>query len=293
MKAHWIDDMPAAEYHADPCERPSLSASVANVLLAKTPWHAMRAHPRLGNDKRMSNDGQRLGEVVHALVLGEAERLHVIDVDAYRTIAARDERDDAVARGLIPVKRAFYDQCAEQADSIRKNLRDAGFPLDPRPDLLTERVAIWEENGVLCRGRLDCVDRYEHVIYDLKTTRDGSHRAIERSIREYGYHVQRAAYVSAWEAIEPAWAGRIKFVLLFVEQETNAVIPVEMGSILEDVGRRRWERAVKAWGRCLSADQWPAYATTSQAVIIDADEWYPTRDQLDGVRLNEMMGGVR
>lgn len=36
-------DVTEAEYHADPCETPSLSSSLAKVLLAKSPLEAVRA----------------------------------------------------------------------------------------------------------------------------------------------------------------------------------------------------------------------------------------------------------
>ena len=34
-------------YHADPADAPSLSASIAKILIAETPLHAWTAHPKL------------------------------------------------------------------------------------------------------------------------------------------------------------------------------------------------------------------------------------------------------
>ncbi|WP_242401117.1 hypothetical protein [Acetobacter okinawensis] len=42
-----IYDLPEAQYHADPCPTPSLSNSVARILLDESPMHAHFSHPRL------------------------------------------------------------------------------------------------------------------------------------------------------------------------------------------------------------------------------------------------------
>ena len=40
-----IYTLSAEAYHADPCPEPSLSASIANVLLQRSPAHARIQHP--------------------------------------------------------------------------------------------------------------------------------------------------------------------------------------------------------------------------------------------------------
>ena len=40
-----IFTIPAADYHADPCEVPSLSASIASLLVNRSPFHAWSAIP--------------------------------------------------------------------------------------------------------------------------------------------------------------------------------------------------------------------------------------------------------
>src|SRR5215831_5713580 len=39
--------MPAAQYHADPCPTPSLSASIIKLICLDSPAHAWTAHPKL------------------------------------------------------------------------------------------------------------------------------------------------------------------------------------------------------------------------------------------------------
>lgn len=283
------EDIAEAEYLADPCDRPSLSSSIAHLLVSKSPFHAWRAHPRLGNAKEESTEALDRGSIVHALVLGHGARFAVLDVDDYRTKAAREQRDRAIVGGQIPVKRDFYAECHGIALAVTSRLATLGISLAPASHRKTELVAVWEESGVLCRGRLDCLDMTTGAtIYDLKTTRDGSDDEIVRSFRRYGYHVQAAAYVSAVETLCPQLAGRVRFVPIFVEADTHEVIPVELGANVLELGRRRWSRAVDAWGRCLTANKWPGYAPAEPRTI-EFSDYTMTADGVDALALRERM----
>jgi hypothetical protein len=289
MQTGWIDGMSAAEYLADPCDKPSLSSSIAHLLLTKSPRHAWRAHPKLGAASSGSTESQALGTVVHAMLLGEAHRFDLLDVEDYKTKAAREARDASLAAGRIPVKRGEMAEHAATAETIRDGLRRFSIDLEASARRHTERVAVWEESGVQCRARLDCVDGA--TVYDLKTTRDASPLAIERAVRTYDYHVQRAAYVSAVEHVEPRLAGRVRFVLLFVETDTLEVVPVELGGGLVAIGVDRWRRAVDAWSRCLKAGTWPGYAP-AEPLRIECSDWASTADQVAALELRERMAGL-
>ena len=51
-----IHNLSAEVYHADPCVKPSLSSSIANVLLQQSPLHAWMAQ----NPQRALRDVHRL-----------------------------------------------------------------------------------------------------------------------------------------------------------------------------------------------------------------------------------------
>lgn len=280
----WIDNMSEAAYRADPCERPSLTQSLANVLLSRSPWHAWRER----STPSESTEAQNEGTIVHALVFGGDDRIAVLDVKDYKTHAAQQLKKAAIAEGKIPVKAAAMDEYTASAETIRTALRsmDPGFELRKAK---AGRVAIWEQDGVLCRGRVDCM--VGSCIYELKTIERATDDSIERAIRDHGYHVQRAAYVSAAETIEPTMAGRIDYVLVFAEKETGQVVPVEMSGELAELGLRRWKRAVDAWGRCLRAGRWPGYAN-GEPRRIGCNEWALARDQDEEFLLRERMMGI-
>src|SRR3979411_2799004 len=73
-------DVQAADYHADPCERPSLSSSIAKILIEKTPRHAWTAHPWLNPNFVPKQDSKfDLGSAVHELMLGKGVGYTVIE----------------------------------------------------------------------------------------------------------------------------------------------------------------------------------------------------------------------
>jgi hypothetical protein len=92
--------VPADQYHADALDdtRPSLSASLACVLLAKSPAHAYVQHPRLNPDFAQPDAKKAwdLGTVAHSLLLEGYANVHVVEgVTDWRTKDAQAERDQA------------------------------------------------------------------------------------------------------------------------------------------------------------------------------------------------------
>lgn len=67
-----IHDISVEEYHADPCAAPSLSSTLAGLLLNRSPRHAWTAHPRL-NPEHQSKDSKTfdIGRAAHRAVLGK------------------------------------------------------------------------------------------------------------------------------------------------------------------------------------------------------------------------------
>jgi hypothetical protein len=80
-------DFPTAHYFADPCPEPSLSQSVAKILVEQSPLHAFQAHPRLyvptaDEDADEKYDKARaIGNAAHALMLDRGKVLAVGEFD--------------------------------------------------------------------------------------------------------------------------------------------------------------------------------------------------------------------
>lgn len=275
-----ILDVTEEQYHADPCEVPSLNQSTAHVLLTKSPLHAYTQHPRLGNKPAETTVPKIEGTVIHALLLGKgADTIDVLSFDNYRTKAAQTARDESINAGRTPVLECKHAEIVTAAETIRRNLAEQGVDL---ADGMTEVPIEWQEEGndgfVLCRGRLDFlkIDAGSALIIDPKKITSADPITCSRSAEEYGLFVQRAAYVSAVEKLCPELAGRVRFKFAFMEIEAPYAVAVrECSGVAEWMGEQRWQRAVAIWERCLNTGHWPGYPVEP----LEAPVWAIKREE--------------
>lgn len=286
----------AAEYHADAFSRvPTLSRSVALECVKRSPFHARRMHPRLGakaaiaedeSDDDESTPSMDDGSIYHALLLAPHEdprevvyakitdkktkETSVVAVDAYRTQAAKDARDEIKARGKIPTKLKDFEFHSNGTQRFRESLALIGI----EPQAGDCEVAIeFDDEGVLCRARLDNVhllpSENRIVLYDFKFMKDGSAEALYRSAIRFGYDIEAHAHVLAVEKAKPEYAGRVEFVLVACELNTWVCTPHPVGGTFRELGRVRWERAREMWRHGLETGEWPGYERTT----IEARPW--------------------
>src|SRR5262245_35492153 len=95
-----VDD---TAYYNDPCERPSLTQSIAKTLITKSPLHAWTEHPRLGGVRREPTREMDDGKILDALLLSGGDGLEIIEAPDFRTKDARARRDAAKAAGKTPI----------------------------------------------------------------------------------------------------------------------------------------------------------------------------------------------
>lgn len=246
--------MPASTYYSDPCEKPSLSQSMAKTLLGKSPIHAYRSHPRLGGESQLGTKAMAKGDVIHDLLLknGSCEKIVVLEYKDYRTKAAQEDRDKAEAEGLTPILEKEWESLSSASVMIMSDLAAAGISFAQGQ---TEVAAIWEETAdnnkpIWCRSRIDHL--HDGVITDMKTTASAHPDDINKSIRNFGYDIQQHANTKAIPG------SRMRFV--FVELEPPYLFTiVEMDESLIALGRAKWRRAVNLWEQCLRTGQWPGY----------------------------------
>lgn len=269
-------DLTPDAYHADPCEAPSLSASIANLLVGRSPRHAWLAHPKLGGVKRETTKALDRGSLIHRLVLGKGADIVAVDAADWRTKAAQQQRDDAREAGKIPALLADVEDATAAAGEIHHQLADYGIALAGD----SEVVALWTEHAedgtpVQCRAMMDHL--IAPMIFDLKSCRSGHPHAIQRHLIGYGYDIQAAAYRSALAAIDPQLAGRVGFTFLFTELEPAVTItPARCGGTMRELGERKWRRAVSLWAACLSSGEWPGYV--NDVIDIEAPTWALEQD---------------
>ena len=264
-------DISDADYHSDElCSTPSLSSSVARLLLDRSPLHAWSAHPRL-NPACEAVNGKRLdlGSVAHRLVIGAGAEIHVIMADSYRTKAAQEQRNEAYLAGKTPVLVDDF-QAAQPLAEVASACLAAAFPGESWPH--REAVTVWREDEAWCRSKLDMADAGLTTILDYKTT-SGSARIEAATARLFGmgYHFQAAFYERGLNVLQPENAGRRRFVFLFQEIEAPyACQLVELDEATMTIARKQVMHAIALWRRCVADNQWPGYPAAVQRATMPA-----------------------
>jgi hypothetical protein len=272
-----------ARYHADDlAETPTLSASLAHLLLTRSPAHSYLAHPRLGMSRPADESSAALdtGSIIHDMLLGGGAELVVVDAKDYRTKVAQEARDAARARGTIPILPAKLAGLQRAASAIRCQIPEL-------EGMRHEVTALWKSaGGVLCRGRMDALPQDgAAVIADLKTTANARDASRGAHAVKYGWHVSAAAYTEAVETLVPENAGRVSYLWLIAEvEEPYGVIQAAPSRELLALGARQWRRAVAMWEECLRTDHWPGYG--EDLVEIEAPAWAIAEDVMQGLRAN-------
>jgi len=272
-------DIDEVSYHADPCEVPSLSQSIATTLINRSPAHAYAEHPKLGGTASRHSKTFDEGHAIHAMLLGKGADFVVVDAEDWRSKAAREKRDAAREQGKTPLLAQQHEDLVIAAAEFRKRLGEHEEHVEFGGHV--EVVAMWVEMAsdgtqVQCRGRLDHFDGT--TIDDLKTSKNASPDKFARSAYDYGYDIQAAAYRSAIESIFPRIAGRVGYRLILCElAEPWPVAVARPTSEFFALGEARWRRAVDAWARCLKHNDWPAY-NNGRTYALDPPGWAMARE---------------
>lgn len=262
----FVEDMKAAEYHADPCRVPSLSSSLAKVVVTRSMRHAWLRHPKMGGRQIEPTEDMDTGSLAHAIMLGEGREIVAVDAKDWRTNVAKEAREAARAEGKNPVLARKLDDARFLVDSLQANLSDMGIVLNGASEL----VVLWSEDTASgecsCRGMLDHWIESEAHIYDLKFTDDANPEYLPSHVVSMGYDIQGAAYTSAVEAAAPWLTGRVRFTRLFCELETGVIVPDEQRGAMAELGRSRWARACERWARALRDRSFPGYVTAPTTI---------------------------
>ncbi|MGO9960591.1 MAG: PD-(D/E)XK nuclease-like domain-containing protein [Solirubrobacteraceae bacterium] len=255
-----IHALSAEDYHADQiADAPSLSASIAHILLNRSPLHAWTAHSRLNpNYEPRASGTLDHGTAAHALLF-EARKPLIVDADDWRSKAAREARDQARVDGQVPLLAKDARVVQAMCDAIGRQLD--GLDCHPRPFTSgkAEQTLVWEEaGGVICRARLDWLRDDLEAIDDLKTTTTANPRDwCRRRLFEDGKDVQAAWYLRGLTAVTGADA-----LWRFVVVENKPPYALSVVSLSPDalkLANAKIHQAIAIWRRCLDTGDWPGY----------------------------------
>lgn len=266
-------DVPESVYHADDLyARPSLSKSVIQTLLTKSPAHAWASHPK--NPEcvaRVDDKKYDVGTAAHRLFLeGDEHSVVVVDADSWRTNDAKEERDAAYAAGLTPLLAKDWERVRATATAIREGCDRIGVTPALFTDGHPERTLVWEEDGVICKARLDWLRDDRAAIDDLKSTAaSAAPESWPRTAFGIGADLQQAFYQRGARAVlgvEPAFR--------FVTVETEPPFALTAFTMAPDalaLANAKIDHALSVWRDCTTTGVWPSYP--SRLCHIHAPSW--------------------
>ena len=267
---------------ADHLSREALSPSGAKVLLGKSPalYQWSRENPCPETPALLE------GSALHALILeGRAtyERCFAIlpecdgRTTAGKAIKARFQEEAAGKRILTAAQGEKVEAMAAAVfrHPLIPALLEGGTP---------ELSMTWEdsESGAPCKGRLDLARLTDGVIVDLKTALSAAPRDFARSVPNYDYHTQGAAYVSGCKALG---AEITDFIFVVCEKTPpHPVAAYRLSDAALELGRRRWQEACALYARCRESGIWPGYGDEIQELTLPnwaMSELYEDSDEND------------
>jgi len=276
--------IPLTEYIADPCPEPSLSATIANVLITESPIHAYMWHPRLNTQgAREDSEKADIGTIAHGMILENDEsRIVVIEAEDWRTKAAKEARDATYAAGGIPVLANNVGpirKMVERAKSFiaHSELAEAFTPTAGKP----EQTLCWQEGDIWLRSRPDWLTNDHRLIIDLKTTAGSAEpMAWMKTMLGNGNDLQAVLGLRGIKTLDPK--SRCQFVFWVVEQNPPyASSFVGLSPQFLEMSEHKLERALRLWSDCTMTNCWGGYP--SQICWIEPPAYAWTVEQLKGL----------
>lgn len=274
MEGMIIKDEQAAYYG-----RLALSNSGMGELL-RCPAHLKAMLDRCGQDDK-TNDAFTAGSLLHCMVLepSEVSSRYRLKANRGNTKAGKEEAEKAARDGVQLVSQDMWETCSAMAAAalrhpVMRSAHAAG-------DLRTEQSVYWTERGgtVPCKARVDALvtlPNYGLCAIDLKTTRDASLAAIEKSLYTYGYHRQAAWYL---RGLRSAGMEVRAFLFLFVEKEPPYLtVATNISEGAQELALDEIRNCVDTFADCMASGIWPGY-TESPVIELDLPAWAYKRNQ--------------
>lgn len=266
-------EIPDYAYHSDQVgqDAPSLSRSVIQTMVQKSPAHARAEHPKLNPLwSREDKTAFDIGTVCHQLLLDGAAGVQVIPYDSWRTNAAKEARDEARAHGMIPLLEHEWEQVDAMMTAVRPRVEELFDGGD------SELTLVWEDHGVLCRARLDWISDDRRMIRDFKTSSNAEPFRFSRgSFLDYGYDLQDALYR---RAVRACFGVDADYELVVAEKDAPyEVVVFDSAPDTRALADAKIDWALATWKECLATGVWPGYSAHKLSVTLPPwaeDQWW-------------------
>lgn len=257
----------SADYFADPCPEPSLSQSIAKLIIDRSPLHGKFEHPRLAPAAAQDDEFERydkakaIGNAAHKIILGRGKDLDIIQSSDFRNKAAKDARDAAYAAGREPVLEKHLATASDMVASALFQLKHHEAS-DAFQNGAGEVVLVWQEDGIWFRQMIDWLHDDLLTVDDMKTTGlSVAPHSLGMMMVNAGWDVQAAMAERGLNILDPKNAGRRRFRFIAQEQyEPYALTVAQMGEAALTMGRKKLQVAADIWRVCVETGHWPGYA---------------------------------
>lgn len=218
-------------------------------------------------DRYLNPDRER-GESTVALEFGNALHTFVLEPNEFfKRYAVAPKVDKRTTAGKTAWQIFENENAGKEliTEVILKELENMAAVLFAHPEikeLITgakyEKSIYWRDNdtGLLLKCRPDIWHSF--AICDLKTTADASQYAFEKSVYQYGYHIQAAMMQDAIQALEGKWLD--DFIFIPIEKKrpyATTYYPLDPMAIEE--GRKEYKKQLVGMKECMERNSWPGY----------------------------------
>lgn len=271
-------DIDERTYHEDAlCAEPSLSCSIAQTILTRSPAHAAVAHPRLSRFRQERDETKFvMGTALHELLLGGEDRFAVVDAEDWRKKDAQAAREEAQAAGRIALLRHKFDELRVVVEVVREqmeehpDLRGIMAPENPR-----EGTLVWRDGrtGIWCRCRPDLIAPAALVDFKLTGAIATPEQWASRTAFDLLYDFRACWYRRGFRAVT---GEDRKYWFVVVENEPPYALSLfEATPQALELAHEGVEKAIDLWERCLRGRTWPGYSTNRQ--WLDPPAWARSR----------------
>lgn len=118
------------------------------------------------------------------------------------------------------------------------------------------------DTGVIRRIRFDWLTR-DLISLDLKKCQDARKEAFDKSIFNYGYHIQAAFYNDTFALIAGQPLKAFKY-LAIEEKAPHGVKVRPCDDVSMHIGREQYKPALALYAKCEAENDWPAYEDTEE-----------------------------
>jgi hypothetical protein len=269
-KPCFLDGCPNEFYHSDCCAGPSLSHGGAHEIIRSCPAIYYQDSPYNPEKPDEETEAKRItiGSAAHMLTLepekfsasiaivrgrtakGEASK-------GYTSADAKQQRDNAIAAGKLPLLPEEYEQVLAMHDVLMRHPL-AGGVFDGG---VAERSFFWQDKefGVWLKCRPDYLYPDNDTVIHFKTTgRAASPPDMAKILWDMGWHSTVPWYCDGIEAV----TGHRPRNSFFVVQETEPPYIVSVTTIKPSAiawGHKANRKAISIFANCMKTGEWYGY----------------------------------